>query len=80
MKVSPSYMINLKERIEDALWAKYEKSKYLKVCSYMKQWQEEYEVKKQWICFMISSEIYLKVPHNIGKIFIRLTIKTIRKY
>lgn len=36
--------------------------------------------KKQWICFMISSEIYLKVPHNIGKIFIRLTIKTIRKY
>lgn len=26
MKVSPSYMINLKERIEDALWAKYEKS------------------------------------------------------
>ena len=38
------------------------------------------EIRKQWICFMISSEIYLKVLHNIGKIFIRLTIRIIRKY
>ena len=63
MKVSPSYMINLKERIEDALWAKYEKSKYLKVCSYMKQWQEEYEV--SWGHYETNFDIVYKEDKNI---------------
>lgn len=63
MKVSPSYMINLKERIEDALWAKYEKSKYLKVCSYIKQWQEEYEV--SWGHYETNFDIVYKEDKNI---------------
>jgi hypothetical protein len=42
MKLSPTYKINLIERIEETLWAKYDRSKYVKVRAYIQQWHEDY--------------------------------------
>jgi len=40
MQLSPTQLMKLKKRIEDALWAKFDTSKYVNVRRYIELWQE----------------------------------------
>ena len=41
LKISPSAMMDLIKRIEDALWERFEVKKYVQVKRYLSRWQEE---------------------------------------
>lgn len=41
MQLSPTQLMKLKKRIENALWAKFDTSKYVNVRRYMELWQNE---------------------------------------
>ncbi|MDR3208724.1 MAG: abortive infection family protein [Rickettsiales bacterium] len=47
MQLPPSQIMKLAERIEKALWAKFDTSKYVNVHRYMKHWQKA-EIETDW--------------------------------